>query len=405
MFVAALVMGLALAVDASTLDGKVLLGYQGWFRTPGDGSGAGWSHWGDGEPTAESVRVDLYPDLAEFAEKALAVAPKLTIGGRPAVFFSSYNPRVVRKHFDWMRDYGLDGVLAQRFLSDIPRLRREKDQVLGNVRASAEATGRVFAVEYDISGAREGEFAGQLQADWTYLTTELKLTASKAYLRQGGKPVVSIWGMGLNEPNHPPVEPAAAAEVVAWFKKQGCYVVGGTPAFWRTLDRDSRAGDGWRSYYQALDAVQPWTVGRFRSLGQASAWGKERYAPDQADLASRGQRYMPVVFPGFSWHNLFRKSAPNEIPRLGGAFLWSQAVAAQRGGARTLKIAMFDEVNEGTAVFKAAARRSLAPDEGWWLTLDADGEKLPSDWYLRLAGQITKAFRTGKALPSEVPRS
>ena len=57
-----------------------------------------------------------------------------------------------------------------------------------------------------------------------------------------------------------------------------------------------------------------------------------------------------------------------------------------------LKIAMFDEVNEATANFKVAARRQDAPDQGYWLTLDADGFTLPSDWYLRLAGEITRIF-------------
>jgi hypothetical protein len=51
---------------------------------------------------------------------------------------------------------------------------------------------------------------------------------------------------------------------------------------------------------------------------------------------------------------------------------------------------MFDEVNEGTAIFKAAPHRQDAPDRGFWLTLDADGADLPSDWYLRLAGEITR---------------
>ena len=53
---------------------------------------------------------------------------------------------------------------------------------------------------------------------------------------------------------------------------------------------------------------------------------------------------------------------------------------------------MFDEVNEGTAIFKAAWHRKDAPDQGYWLTLDADGQELPSDWYLRLAGEVTRMF-------------
>src|SRR5690349_453062 len=41
------------AVDSTTLDGKVLFGYQGWFRTPGDGSNVGWSHWSRSAPGPE----------------------------------------------------------------------------------------------------------------------------------------------------------------------------------------------------------------------------------------------------------------------------------------------------------------------------------------------------------------
>ena len=64
---------------------------------------------------------------------------------------------------------------------------------------------------------------------------------------------------------------------------------------------------------------------------------------------------------------------------------------------------MFDEVNEATAMFKVASRRQDAPDQGYWLTLDADGFTLPSDWYLRLAGEISKGFRYAKPLPAGVP--
>src|SRR3954464_650030 len=32
-------------VDTSTLTGKVMCGYQGWFNCDGDGAGRGWAHW------------------------------------------------------------------------------------------------------------------------------------------------------------------------------------------------------------------------------------------------------------------------------------------------------------------------------------------------------------------------
>src|SRR6266446_2006405 len=43
-------------VDRTTLDGKVLCGYQGWFNTPGDGTNFGFTHWGQGLNRANGGR-------------------------------------------------------------------------------------------------------------------------------------------------------------------------------------------------------------------------------------------------------------------------------------------------------------------------------------------------------------
>jgi hypothetical protein len=152
-----------------------------------------------------------------------------------------------------------------------------------------------------------------------------------------------------------------------------------------------------------MDAIQPWTVGRYQDEAAAARWDTQMIAPDLAETGKRHQLYMPVVFPGFSWHNLKPESPPNQIPRNGGAFLWGQAYRAKGAGAAALKIAMFDEVNEGTAIFKAVARRADAPEPGYWLTLDADGKALPSDWYLRIAGAITRMFHGELAPTAEMP--
>jgi hypothetical protein len=391
-------------VDATTLDGKVLFGYQGWFRTPGDGSNVGWSHWSRGVPSPATITVDLYPDLSEFDEKDLCPIPGEMIGTKPAYLFSSFNKNVVMKHFEWMRTYGLDGVLVQRFLSDIPGSRAQGDGVMKNIIAACERTGRVFAIEYDISGARASTMMEILQKDWTYLVDELHVTSSKRYLRHKGKPVVSVWGMGLNDRSHPPSDTAAALDIIHWFQNTAkATYIGGTPAFWRTLTRDSNSDPGWAAVYQAMDVIQPWSVGRYGDLVGVERWKSENIIPDLAASKQHNQIYMPVIFPGFSWHNLSPRSPQNQIPRLKGEFLWRQAVNARAAGVRVLKIAMFDEVNEGTAMFKAASHRTDAPDQGYWLTLDADGGDLPSDWYLRLASEITKAFHQNKPLSPTMP--
>src|SRR5262249_33732233 len=55
-------------VDPSTLTGKVMCGYQGWFATPGDGLGRGWCHWSMDPKQFEPghCKIDLWPDVSEL---------------------------------------------------------------------------------------------------------------------------------------------------------------------------------------------------------------------------------------------------------------------------------------------------------------------------------------------------
>jgi hypothetical protein len=394
-------------VDSSTLYGKVLFGYQGWFRCPAGGaSGTNWSHWARGMPSANTLVIDMYPDLREFEADELCQVPGMTIGGKPAYLFSSANSKTVDRHFHWMQQYGLDGVLVQRFVTDIPQRRESGDIVLKNTMASAARYGRVFAIEYDISGANPATLLSDLQQDWKYLVDTLSITSKPGYLRHNGKPVVGVWGIGLNEPRHPPEQPAAALEIVGWFQREAKVTyLGGTPSYWRTLAKDARPDPAWTDVYRAMDAIQPWTVGRYRDAQMADQWKETNLAPDLERASRNKQLYMPVIFPGFSWHNLKPDAPKNAVPRNRGEFLWRQAYNARIAGAKLVKIAMFDEVNEGTAMFKVAARLQDAPDQGFWLTLDADGADLPSDWYLRLATEITRMFHGEIAPTRELPKN
>ena len=103
-----------------------------------------------------------------------------------------------------------------------------------------------------------------------------------------------------------------------------------------------------------------------------------------------GIDYLPVVFPGFSWHNMNPSATFNRIPRRGGRFYWRQVERALAAGSTMLYGAMFDEVDEGTAMFKVAASPRDAPREVATVTLDADGEQVPADWYLRLAREAQR---------------
>jgi hypothetical protein len=88
------------------------------------------------------------------------------------------------------------------------------------------------------------------------------------------------------------------------------------------------------------------------------------------------------------------RDAPfNAIPRRGGAFLWEQCVAAKKQGASMLYFAMFDEVDEGTAIFKCT---SDTPDTGELKFLREPS--LPSDHYLKVTAAAGKLLR-GEILP------
>ena len=291
------------AVDPSTLNGKVLLGYQGWFNCPGDGSpGSNWRSWARGAPSADTLTVDLYPDLRELDRDELCPAPGLTIGGKPAFLYSAWNPKTVLRHFRWMKEYGLDGVLVQRFVTTIAGKRAGGDVLLKNIIAGAAESGRTFAIEYDISGADPQALSQTLRDDWAYLVDVLKITAQPNYQRHDGKPVLSVWGMGLDEPGHPPQDAAAARDIVDWFRSKAPFkyrvtYIGGTPSRWRTLTADARKEADWAEVFGAMDVVQPWTVGRYRDIETADRWKDQILVPDLALAARNHQIYMPVIFP------------------------------------------------------------------------------------------------------------
>ncbi|MCX6855893.1 MAG: glycoside hydrolase family 71/99-like protein [Verrucomicrobia bacterium] len=386
-------------VDTATLTGKVMAGYQGWFNCEGDGADLGWTHWAKNrkKPLApENVSVDLLPDVSEFAPEELFATGFQLANGKPLSVFSSYRREIVLRHFRWMREYGLDGVFVQRFANGLknPATRHHKDIVLANCREGANREGRAYAVMYDLSGLPAGGTA-QVMDDWRMLRAQMKMGDDAAYLRHHGKPLVAVWGIGFNDDRKYTL--AECRTLIESLKADGCSIMLGIPTGWHELHRDAAPDPALHDVLKLADVLSPWTPGRYRNPKEATRHGEKLWKPDIAWCSEHSLDYLPVVFPGFSWHNLKQDSPIGSIPRLKGEFLWSQFVAAKTAGAQMIYVAMFDEVDEGTAIFKCTNDIPVGT------TQFLDYEGLPSDHYLWLTGQGSALLRGELPLQSAMP--
>lgn len=392
-------------VDAATLAGKVMCGYQGWFTCEGDGSERGWSHYTHGrrfEPGRCSI--DLWPDVRELAEEEKFATAFRHADGSVAHVFSSHKRQTVLRHFHWMKEYRIDGAFVQRFAVETidPKDLHHFNTVLTHCRAGANQHGRTYAVMYDLSGLRRGQME-QVIDDWKQLVDHMRIgrdERDKAYLHHRGKPVVAVWGIGFNDDRRYTLQ--ECEQLVRFLKEDAkygsCTIMVGVPTGWRTLDRDSLPDKKLHEIIALADIVSPWTVGRYKTPQEAGEHAERVLKPDLAWCKERGLDYMPVAFPGFSWHNLKRGAPLDEIPRLKGQFLWSQYIAAKKAGATMLYQAMFDELDEGTAIFKCTDSPPVG--ESRFLTL----EGLPSDHYLWLTGQGGQLLRGEIEGTKEMPQ-
>jgi hypothetical protein len=391
-------------VDCSTLAGKVMCGYQGWFATPGDGSGRGWRHYGaKGYFKPGSCSIDLWPDVRELADDEKYDTPFRHRDGRVAQVFSSYNRKTVLRHFQWMKEYGIDGVFVQRFAVETvhPLDLGHCNTVLAHCREGANRHGRCYAVMYDLSLLPAGG-TRRVVEDWKLLVEQMRLGRDEnehAYLRHRGKPVVAVWGVGFNDGRKYSL--GECEQLIDFFKHDKQYgdvtLLLGVPTGWRTLDGDSVQNLALHRIIAEADVVSPWTVGRYRSLSDVESHARRRWKPDREWCAANRQDYLPVVFPGFSWHNMNAGAPLDEIPRRKGQFLWKQYLEAKKSGTTMIYQAMFDEMDEGTAIFKCT--NDPPTGESRFLTL----EGLPSDHYLWLTGMGGKLLRGQIKPTSEQP--
>lgn len=394
--------------------GLIMAGYQGWFRGPTDGANQGFGHYGTRHQFDENhCTIDVWPDVSEY--KKTYETPFVLANGDKARVFSSVDKSSVDLHFKWMQQYGIDGVFMQRFF-DYARVHQIKsipNRILENALNSASKYNRAIAVMYDLSGLRsKGEDCTLLIDDWKMLVDSLKITnrpSNNTYLYDHGRPVVAIWGVGF--PDRPyDIRKIKLEKLIDFLQHDpiygGCKVMLGVPTFWRTLEADCIKDQYLHKLIQQADAVYPWTVQRFSPLLHHDM---DRYRDlilkDMEWCGKAGVEYIPVAYPGFSWHNLSRVEFPEDIkpvgsiPRQGGKFFWNQLATAIQAGAGMIYVAMFDEIDEGTAIFKCTGNHPVSDVAKF---IDMDG--VPSDHYLWLTGQATKMLRKEIPFTSSLPK-
>ena len=387
--------GAATGGNTSTGDivGKITVGYQGWFNAAGDGSGINppWWHWtaDRNTPSTGDIGIKSWPDVSELTKTYPTSFANLG-NGSSANLYSAWDASTVDTQIKWMQDTGIDTIALQRF-GDFRGTGEARNVVAGNVRKAAEAHGRKFYIMYDISGW--DTFQTDLKSDWTdHILGELHLTDSPAYAKQNGKPVVCIWGLGYN--GHPGT-PQTTLDIITYFQSKGMYVIGGLGNDWRTADGSRWSQAGFTTAFDALDAISPWMVGVIGDNAGSDGNRKSYNEGDVADLHARGKHYQPCVLPG----DLQGKQ------RHHGDFMWHQFYNMIQIGADGLYISMYDEYNEGNQIAKTAATSASIPNGSNFVTLDEDGTKCSSDYYLRLTADGGKMLRKEIALTSTRPTS
>jgi hypothetical protein len=373
-------------------EGLLMAGYQGWFNAPGDGAGRGWNHYHAAGPLEPgNCKFDLWPDVSEYVKTY--PSPFSHADGSTAYLFSSYDSSTTDLHFRWMQQYGIDGVFMQRFVNSVKSdpSRHHTNVVLRHALDDSRKYGRAIAIMYDLSGMKDSVDVDVVINDWKYLVDSLRLTSGgddQTYLYHHGKPLVAIWGAGFGD--HRAYTERSVERILDFLQHDpvygGCAILLGVPTYWREQGSDADKDPKWMDLFSRVDIIQPWMVGRYHEDTYPPF--KDLVRADIAWCAAHHEDYVPVVFPGFSWHNMYPSFPQNQIPRDSGRFFWEQITGDLQAGARMLYVAMFDEIDEGTAIFKA----SLHPPEGKssFVTFDPG---IPSDYYLQLAGYAAKMLR------------
>lgn len=388
----------------TSYNGLVMTGYQGWFTADGDGAERGWHHYQkNGQFKPDYTSVDLWPDTSEY-EKVYKTAFNHK-NGSPAYTFSSFDKETVNLHFKWMKDYGIDGAFMQRFVTEIknPEGKLHFNKVLENALHAANEHGRAISIMYDLSGCTSEDMEILIN-DWKELQKTFSLfdnNINPTYLRHNQKPLLAIWGVGFDDNRKYSISDVNEMITKLNGGESRNSIMLGVPYYWRTLDNDTEKDSLLHSVIKLSDIIMPWAVGRYNSDSYRSVATKT-LIEDIKWCKENNIDYVPLIFPGFGWGNLKNDpSSYNLIPREEGEFFWKQVLGAKLSGVESLYLAMFDEIDEGTALFKCL-RNSEVPLNGSGKFIGIE-DHLESDYYLWLSGEAREWMKGKNGYSSKKP--
>lgn len=382
--------------EYNSYKGLVMVGYQGWFNTPSDGAGRGWYHYnGKNGFKPGSCSIDFWPDVSEY--KKVYKTDFNFSNGSSAYTFSSYDYSTVDTHFRWMKEYGIDGAFMQRFVAEIKNNSglHHFNKVLSSAVMAAKKYNRAICIMYDLSGMKSGD-ENVLLKDIKKLSKHFSLknhSANPSYLYHNGKPLVAVWGVGFNDKRDYGFK--EAEKIIDILKEDGYSVMLGVPTNWRILSGDTQSDKKLHELIKKCDIIMPWFVGRYNETTYDNF--KETIREDIKWAKSNNIDYVPLAYPGFSWINM-KGNEGQQIPRNKGRFFWKQLYGAISLGAEMLYVAMFDEIDEGTAIFKCAKNVPIGKSK--FVPID---NEVSNDYYLMLTGQAGRMLRKEVVYNKKMP--
>lgn len=336
-----LILGLS-NLFAQDIKGKVVTGYQGWFSTPGNNFSnlTTWRHWGGNHPDNQNhlfrqpmykyklditshkgISFDLFPDMSEYSQNGAILADTgfNDKSGNDVYLFDSADPAVTKLHFKWMRDNNIDVAALQRFAVDLQdsNIKSHMDAVLKNFFDHVNSYGRKFYIMYDISSLSQQCNGGAcwkhvIENDFNsiYNQYQNKITDPNLYAHETNKngeskPVICLWGLGVSGRIGTNTD---YIQIIDWFKNKGFYVIGGLDQYFYDTNRPDQASK--HQAYKKLDMISPWYVNSFADNGNEIKNFYLNQVKNGLNFCKQANDYnsidfMPVVFPGFSWYNLY----------------------------------------------------------------------------------------------------